>query len=137
MHLFTYGSLMLPSVMHAVTGRRFAAESAVLHGYARYCVKNATYPGLVEQAGARTDGMVYRDVDADALSRLDAFEGSTYQRLPVTVKLEDTTRLPANTYVVRPTHQACLSDEPWHLDTFRQHHLDAFLASYQGFSALK
>ena len=79
MHVFTYGTLMLPSVMEAVTGRRFAAQKAMLHGYARFRVKGASYPGVVEAVGATTDGVLYLDVDAPSLARLDAFEGAFYQ----------------------------------------------------------
>ncbi len=42
MHVFTYGTLMLPSVMESVTGRRFSSRKATLDGYARFRVKSAT-----------------------------------------------------------------------------------------------
>ena len=79
MHVFTYGTSMIPSVMEAVTGHRFASREAMLHGYARFRVKGTSYPGIVEAAGATTDGVLYLDIDAPSLARLDAFEGAFYQ----------------------------------------------------------
>ena len=39
MNIFTYGSLMFPSVMKAVTGREFASKKARVKNYARFKVK--------------------------------------------------------------------------------------------------
>ena len=52
MNVFAYGSLMIPSVMHAVTGRWFTHTEAVLEGYARYGIDGESYPGIVPQEGA-------------------------------------------------------------------------------------
>jgi len=134
MHVFAYGMLMIPSVMEAVTGRRFAAQQALLHHYARFRLKDATYPGLVEAAGATTDGVLYLDIDAPSLARLDAFEGTFYQRTRVEVETPEGKRWPAEVYVVEPHHRRHLSFEAWRLDDFRREHLEAFLASYHGFS---
>ncbi len=135
MHVFTYGTLMIPSVMEAVTGRRFSSRKATLNGYARFRLKDATYPGLVEAAGATTDGVLYLDVDGPSLARLNAFEGVFYQRIRVEVDTPEGERWPAQTYLVPPQHRAHLSSEAWRLDDFRREHLEAFLASYPGFFA--
>ena len=136
MHVFTYGSLMVAAVMEAVTGHRFASRKATLHDYARFRLKNASYPGIVEMAGATTDGVLYLDVDAASIDRLDAFEGVFYQRTCVEVYTPQGERRPAETYVVVPRYQDHLSTEAWRLNHFRRDHLEAFLASYHGFSAL-
>lgn len=136
MHVFTYGSLMLASVMEAVTGCRFAAREALLRGYARFRVKGASYPGVVASVAATTDGVLYLDVEAASIARLDAFEGAFYQRTRVEVETVAGERLPAEVYVVPPRHCDHLSSEAWRLDDFRRAHLAAFLASYHGFSAL-
>lgn len=136
MHVFTYGSLMITSVMEAVTGNRFAARNAILHGYARYGIEGATYPGLIPQNGATTDGVLYLDVDPRSAARLDAFEGAFYERVRVEVEVETGGRWPAEVYVVGPLHRHRLSTQAWRLDDFRRDHLEAFLASYHGFSAL-
>ena len=135
MHVFTYGTLMISSVMEVVTGRRFSSRKATLAGYARFRVKGATFPGLVEAAGATTDGVLYLDIDAPSLARLDAFEGAFYQRTRVEVDTPEGERWPADVYVVQPHHRRHLSFEAWRLDDFRREHLEAFLASYHGFFA--
>ncbi len=137
MHVFTYGTLMIPSVMEAVAGRRFAARKALLYGYARFRLKGVSYPGLIPQIGAKTDGVLYLDVDSQSTARLDAFEGAFYDRVLVEVDVENGRRLAGEVYVVAPTHRHRLSSEAWRLDDFRREHLPAFLASYQGFSALR
>lgn len=137
LHVFAYGTLMVPAVMEAVTGRRWASEPALLRDYARFRLRGASYPGILPQAGATTDGVLYRAVDPAALARLDAFEGRFYDRLRVRVETPKETQHPAEVYVVAPAHRHRLSAETWHLDAFRREHLDAFLASYHGFAPLR
>ena len=91
--------------------------------------------GLIRQANATTDGVLYLDLETRDLARLDAFEGAFYERVRVEAELE-TGLLAAETYVVRPSHRHRLSSEAWRLDDFRRDHLGDFLASYPGFSAL-
>jgi len=86
MNIFTYGTLMIPDVMYAVTTRKFRFKNAILRGYARFTVKGESYPGIIPVTGAVTEGIVYFDVDALSLDRLDAFEGDLYQRTPVRVE---------------------------------------------------
>jgi len=136
MHLFTYGTLMLPRVMEAVTGDLFTACRAVLSGYARFRIHGATYPGLIEQPGTKTEGMLYLNVDASSIARLDAFEGSLYDRVHAEVDTVTGGRVLAAMYVVKAGQRPRLSAEAWHLDAFERNHLDTFLAGYHGFQAL-
>ncbi len=135
MHVFTYGTLMIPSVMEAVTGGRFASRNALLNGYARFRLRGATYPGLIPRQGATTEGVLYLNVDPPSVARLDAFEGAFYDRVRVEAETPDGDRLLAEVYVVTPSHRHRLSSEAWRLDDFRREHLEAFLASYPGFFA--
>ena len=137
LHVFTYGSLMVSSVMEAVTGNRFACRKALLRGYARFRLEGATYPGLIPRENATTEGVLYLDVDPSSMARLDAFEGSFYDRVRVETEMAEGGRLEAEVYVVAPRHRHRLSAQTWHLDAFRRDHLAAFLASYHGFSALR
>lgn len=137
MHLFTYGTLMIPSMMHAVTGRHFAFREATARGYARFRIRGATYPGLVARPGAATDGVLYLDVDAPSLARLDAFEGALYRRTRLNVVTPENDALSAEGYVVRYEYRHRLSTDAWHLDDFRRDHLATFVKSYQGFNTVK
>ena len=46
--LFAYGTLEIPAVMRAVVGIEPPSVEATLHGYARFLVKGATFPGIIK-----------------------------------------------------------------------------------------
>jgi gamma-glutamylcyclotransferase (GGCT)/AIG2-like uncharacterized protein YtfP len=133
MNIFTYGTLMIPSVMYAVTARRFRIKKSILKGYARFTVKGESYPGIIPIADAITEGIVYFDVDEPSLERLDAFEGDLYQRTPVRVETEDKKILSADTYVIPPKYRGYLSGKEWDENEFIQKELKAFLEAFPSF----
>ncbi|MBW2602750.1 MAG: gamma-glutamylcyclotransferase [Deltaproteobacteria bacterium] len=59
MNIFTYGTLMLPRVMYAVTARKLRFVDAMLRGYARFTVKGESYPGIIPVTEAVTEGIIY------------------------------------------------------------------------------
>jgi gamma-glutamylcyclotransferase (GGCT)/AIG2-like uncharacterized protein YtfP len=132
-HMFTYGSLMIPAVMHAVTGCDFLSISALLQNYARYRVKGESYPGIVPEKGALTQGVLYIDVDRSSVEKLDDFEGEWYVRTPVKIKTGGGRLFPAEAYVFKEQHRELLSSEGWDAKTFEMKHLKAFLQNYKGF----
>jgi len=132
MNIFTYGTLMLPSVMTAVTAREFRFNPAILKGYARFTVKGESYPGIIPATDAVTKGIIYFYVDERSFERLDQFEGSLYQRTPVRVETEEREIRDAETYVIKPEYRGCLSSKKWNVTEFSQKHLKAFLETYQG-----
>jgi gamma-glutamylcyclotransferase (GGCT)/AIG2-like uncharacterized protein YtfP len=133
-NLFTYGSLMIPSVMHAVAGRDFQYRRASLRDYARFKVKGESYPGIIYHKGALTNGIIYLDVDALSLKRLDEFEGEMYERVSVRAETDQGESFTAETYIIKHEHRGLLSSEPWDLEEFEKDHLKEFMASYKGFS---
>ena len=133
MNLFVYGTLMISSVMHAVTDRRFRFADAVLMGYARYTVKGEYYPGIIPEKDAVTKGLLCFYVDQLSLERLDAFEGDLYQRTAILVETEKGEVFSAETYAVKPEFRDCLSSKKWNVKEFSQNHLKAFLETYSGF----
>jgi gamma-glutamylcyclotransferase (GGCT)/AIG2-like uncharacterized protein YtfP len=133
MNLFVYGTLMIPSVMHAVTARKFRFIEALLRGYARYTVKGEYYPGIIPETDAVTKGVLCFDVDELSLERLDAFEGDLYQRTPIRAETEREEIFSAETYAVKPEFRDCLSSKKWNVEEFSQNHLEAFLETYSGF----
>ena len=130
MDVFTYGSLQFPSVLGAVIGRVPASEPAVLEGFARFRVRDATYPGIVAAAGARTEGTVWRGLDAAALDALDRFEGALYERRLLPVRTRAGATLQAHVYVVADARRDVLGPDPWDPAAFERDHLAAFLRSY-------
>ena len=133
MKIFTYGTLMIPEIMYAVTTRRFRFKNAILRGYARFTVKGESYPGIIPVADAVTKGIVYFDVDELSLERLDVFEGDLYQRTSILAEMERGEILNAEAYVVKPEFRNHLSSSEWNIKEFAQKHLEAFLATYSSF----
>jgi gamma-glutamylcyclotransferase (GGCT)/AIG2-like uncharacterized protein YtfP len=133
MKLFVYGTLMIPSVMHAVTVRRFRFIDAILRGYARYTVKGESYPGIIPATDTVTEGILYFDVDELSLERLNAFEGDLYQRTPILAETEKGEIFNAETYAIKTKYRDCLSSKKWNVKEFSQNHLEAFLETYSGF----
>lgn len=136
MHIFTYGTLMLPEVMVAVTRQRFEYALAELDGYARYCIEGAPYPGLVPETDAATDGVVYFDVDPATVARLDAFEGDAYRRVRVEVCTVEGARVAAEAYVLVPAHRHRIVRQTWSLEAFQTEHLNDFMLGYPGFGRI-
>ncbi len=126
--LFAYGTLMFPAVFRAVTGLARTGLPAMLDDYARYAVRGQPWPAMLAEIGARTDGLVYRDVPAAAWPRLDDFEGSFYFRTTVEVTLTDGTRRAAQTYLARAGTRTWLSPRAWSAEEFRRRHLAQYLA---------
>ncbi len=124
--VFTYGSLLFAEIMQAVTGTHFPSQSAVLKDYARYRVRNASYPGIVPAPGTSVAGRLYLGVDSAAVEHLDFFEGDLYERISVDVHTDEGI-LSAQTYVIAPDKAHHLSETAWDPDAFRTHDYDTFL----------
>ena len=137
MNVFTYGSLMIPSVMAAATGKHFQVMKACLKEYARFKVKGESYPGIVYKTGAATDGVVHCEVDDLSLKLLDDFEGDLYKRISVRVEVDQNGPLIAETYIFAREHLQLLSSELWDFEEFKKENLQGFLQSYKGFSLLR
>lgn len=133
MKIFTYGTLMIPEVMYAVTTREFRFDNAILRGYARFTVKGESYPGIIPVTDTVTEGIIYFGVDELSLKRLDAFEGDLYQRTPILAEIEGGDKFNAQAYVVKPKFRNHLSSLEWNAIEFTQKHLEAFLETYSGF----
>lgn len=117
MNVFTYGSLMFPQVWQHVVRACYRSLPARLYGYARFAVRDASYPGILAVPDAVVDGVLYLGLGADDLERLDAFEGSEYRRQDVAVQTAQRV-LPAATYVyLLPDRLAAHEWDPGHFDS--------------------
>ena len=133
MNIFTYGSLMFPAVMKAVTGLEFPAKRARVKNYARFKVKGESYPGLTPLEGAFTEGVLYLNIDALSVKRLDGFEGKLYERAKILAEALGGESLIAQTYLIRPQYRNRLSSDQWDPVYFEKADLREFMASYRGF----
>ncbi len=134
MNIFAYGTLMIPSVMYAVTGRHFRSQKAILRDYARFTVKGESYPGIITVTDAITEGIIYFNVDELSLGQLDTFEGDLYQRTRIRVETEGKGILNAETYVTKSKYLGYLSLKGWDVKKFIKKDLEVFLMTYSGFA---
>jgi gamma-glutamylcyclotransferase (GGCT)/AIG2-like uncharacterized protein YtfP len=125
--LFTYGTLEIPLVMEAVTGKSFPSTAAVLPNFARFLLQGETYPGIFPDHRSEVTGVLYEGVDRDSLILLDLFEGDFFRREKVQVLTPSRRRIDASTYVARPEHRLLFSAHPWDRGAFISLHLDDFL----------
>ncbi|MCH2188017.1 gamma-glutamylcyclotransferase [Myxococcota bacterium] len=126
--LFVYGSLQIPSIAEIVGGGPFISEPCVLPGYRRRRIQDRPWPGIRPDSGERTSGLLLRDVSATQIDVFDLFEGDTYERRTVRVRLLDSAEeeLNAFAYVVQDHLSGCLSDEIWDPKWFKKNFLEDF-----------
>ena len=129
MRLFCYGTLMVPEIMRRVTGGHFEAIEASLDDYGCYIVQGQPFPGIVREAGAVTQGLLYAGVGDRFLRRLDRYEGELYERVRVCATDAAGRSLQAWAYVIAPVSRGLLSDRAWDLKVFEREHLGNYLHS--------
>lgn len=132
-NVFVYGSLMFADVWDRIAGHRYEKHAAVLHGHRRLCVRGETYPGVVKSFNRSVEGVVYLDVKAQVIRRLDRFEGEYYSRTSVMVTCEHGVRLDAEVYLFSKRNRNLLSTLPWNPERFQMLHLRRFITRYRGF----
>ena len=125
--LFCYGTLQSPLVMKAVTGLKIVGQAATLSDWARYRVRGSAYPGIKPEQGGQISGKLYRELDEDLIADLDAFEGDKYERVKVTVTLENGSKEEAYAFAMTEDCRTYLSDEPWDFEEFLQNGLEKFI----------
>lgn len=124
---------MFPEVWQAVIGRMFATVEGTAAGFAVFRVRDAVFPGIVEATDGSVRGVVYLDVDADSIERLDKFEDDFYGRRSIWVDC-DGQRIAADAYVVPEVNGGVLTDEPWDRDSFvASGGLEHFINRFAGF----
>ena len=140
MHVFAYGSLMFPEVWTRVVRGRYRSAPAQVPDHARFMVRDETYPGAVAAPGQRLAGVLWFDVDAADLARLDRFEGADYRRIVVSARVADgadgaestgNRRHAAALYLYLPVER--LLPRPWLPEEFD---MATFLAVYGGMQDL-
>ncbi|MGQ9801370.1 MAG: gamma-glutamylcyclotransferase family protein [Candidatus Saccharicenans sp.] len=109
MKYFAYGSNMDPARMSAREVRFSQRVRAILRGYrlkfnkVEYRNPGEGYANIVQEEGGLVEGVLYDIPDSD-LSKLDGVEGypAHYDRIAVSVQLDDGQEIEAVTYVAQP-----------------------------------
>lgn len=131
--VFAYGTLEIPAVMEAVTGRRFPAREASVRGFARWRLRGRVFPAAAPEPGAVLAGRLYEGVDPATLACLDRFEGRLYERRRVPVQLAGGGERSAEIYLLAAGRRGELLAEPWDRAGFVAQHLGAYLESCAAF----
>lgn len=124
-NVFTYGSLMFDAVWTRVVDGVYRKVDGLLRDHARHAVDGQDYPGMVFRPNAQVEGVVWCDVEAADLDRLDRFEGDDYRRDTVSVVCADGMTRLCGAYVYLP--EGRLTDAPWNPESFA---MERFLATY-------
>ena len=130
-NLFVYGTLMADEVLLALLARTPKRQPATLRGYVRGTVKGEAFPAILPSPEARlghkVEGLLLQDLTARELRVLDFYEDDGYDRLEVTVLVNDELR-PAMVYLWPAARRSEIDlDRPWSLQTFCDTELDSFL----------
>lgn len=118
MHLFAYGSLMVPEIMRAVSGDDFPSARALLGEFRRGRVQGEDFPGILPCPAESVSGVLYHDLSDRAWQRLDRFEGALYRRQAVVVDIVGRGLVSAETYVIAPAYAQLLTKEEWQFEAF-------------------
>lgn len=138
MNLYTYGTLMAPDIMQAVSGCILQSLEATLEGYRRFGIRGEKYPGIIRVKEGSVEGVLYLDVPPGAMARLDRFEGEMYRRETVMVHPSGGDKpLSAMVYVLKPEFTHLLTSEGWDFQNFLKHGKRVFEEEYDGFEALE
>jgi len=130
-HVFAYGSLMFDAVWSRVVAGDYASCEAILQGYDRKGVRNDVYPVLVPSAPhSQVQGILYLDVSATDLVRLDEFEGEYYFRKSVQVSTADLKILPAEVYILKEEYYVIIAPGAWDPDHFSTTGIHHFIKRY-------
>lgn len=125
--LFTYGTLVVPEVLLAVTGKSFPSTPGVLEGYSAFLVEGECFPAVAPTSGGATPGVIHLGLDKATLKYLDRFEGKLYERKRVAVRSETLGLMSAETYVIAKDAAGKLTKKPWDVESFRDEHLEEWL----------
>ena len=124
MNLFFFGTLMDDDVRAIVCGAPLPVRPATLRGWRRPHVAGRHYPMLVQQPGRRLDGVVAENVDAEAVRRLQIYEGWEYELRPFRLQ---TAAGPLAAHVFTCPPGISWAEPEWRLDRWRRRCKRAFL----------
>ena len=132
--VFTYGTLMCEDILQTIVDQHECLGTTRLQGFRRLCIRNEHYPGIIQASDYEVQGIVYNLPQQDSLHKLDYFEGDMYQRIPVSVELDNGDCLQAFTYVIKDHYRHMLEQKDWDFEVFKKHYKSAFITTYSGFA---
>ena len=118
---------MFPAVWRRIDVGEFPSQPATLHGYARYRIQDAVFPGIIQvNDESQVRGVLYQGLDEDVLFELDAYESDLYDRIAVTATTANGP-VDCTAFVIPASHSSALTNEPWDAKQFEQQELAKYL----------
>jgi gamma-glutamylcyclotransferase (GGCT)/AIG2-like uncharacterized protein YtfP len=133
MNIFTYGSLMYPAVINALTDCNFSYEDVTIQDFERRAIQGKKYPGLRRHIGSMAQGRLWFDIDESSMRMLDSFEDSLYERQTVEITSKSRGVINAFAYVVPKHLEHTLEDIPWDPNVFENMHLAQYVKMCERF----
>ncbi len=132
-HVFTYGSLMFEQVWNEVVRGNYRSCPGTVSGFVRLSIQYEHYPAMLPgPVSSKVEGILYLDIDAEDLTRLDQFEGSIYDRRDVQVMTDNNIHA-AQAYVLKDSYRNLVSEQEWDPEKFQDEGILQFLGGYFGF----
>ena len=132
-HVFTYGSLMFEQVWNEVVRGIYRSCPGTVSGFVRRSIQHEHYPAMLPgPVSSKVEGVLYLDIDAEDLARLDQFEGSIYDRRDVQVMTDNNSHA-AQAYVLNDSYRNLVSEQEWDPEKFQDEGIHQFLGGYFGF----
>ena len=132
-HVFTYGSLMFEQVWNEVVRGNYRSCPGTVSGFVRLSIQQEHYPAMLPgPVSSKVEGVLYLDIDAEDLTRLDQFEGSIYARRDVQVMTDNNIHA-AQAYVLKDSYRNLVSKQEWDPEKFKDEGIHQFLGGYFGF----
>ena len=130
-NLFAYGTLMFPEIWRRIANREFDPVPATLTGFAVFRIRGDLYPVMVPDEAQIVVGLVYRDLDAAMIARLDAYESVMYDRVAVEAESTSGERLPCEAYVLAERYRDLRSEQPWTAEWFQREAMAQYLERFR------
>ena len=133
MHLFAYGTLMFPEIWRRVVGREFGSQAAELVGFVVLQAQDDVYPVMLRSTSLdRVRGLIYFDLDDEALARLDDYESELYDRVAVDATLSNGETAACQAYVLPASHERIASSRRWDAAWFEREAMANYLQRLGG-----
>lgn len=134
-NLFTYGSLMCDDIMLHVSGQMVTHQKAHLNDFFCSQIHGERYPGITQAVGQRVEGVLYFNLNHEALIKLDSFEGEYYERQEITVHCSQG-EIGATAYIIKPQYHHLLTGNLWNYEDFLRNGKKEFETNYVGFTQI-
>jgi gamma-glutamylcyclotransferase (GGCT)/AIG2-like uncharacterized protein YtfP len=139
--IFRVKDAVFPGIIAAIYSGIIAIENSpprARGGAGGGAASSGPRPSTLDPRLNTVPGLLYLNIDAPSIERLDRFEDDFYSRQTITVICQDGSHLEAHAYIVPNERRDVLTHEIWTADEFAAHgHLAEFVARYRGFGRLE